>query len=247
MSQIADASYIGKGEIFIQPYAGNAAMRSVGNCSALTISHETEKKELLDYTSAGGGKANTLERITGVTLSITAHDIIAKNLALGAFGSVSAVLTGTVTDEPHVAYQGGLTVLNNLPDLTQTITVEVGATAMVEGTDYIVNNAGIYVLTGGAIDDGDTILVTYTRKPSDVVQAMVNTGQNYKLVFVGLNEAQSGKQVLLTVHKFKPGAAQNVAYLGDDYAALELPGEALSDSAITGAGLSKFYTVKTAV
>ena len=48
------------------------------------------------------------------------------------------------------------------------------------------------------------------------------------------------------MHKFKPGAAQNVSMLGDDYAALELPGEALSDSAITGAGLSKFYTVKMA-
>lgn len=246
MSQIADASYIGKGEIFIQPYAGGAAMRSIGNCSALGFSHETEKKELLDYTSAGGGKANSLERITGVTLNITAHDVTAENLALGAFGTTSAVAAGAVTDESHTAYKGGLVVFNNIPDLGATITIEVGATTMVAGTDYEVNGAGIYVLDGGAITDGATVLCTYTKKAADVIQALVNSAGNYKLVFVGLNEAQSGKQVIIEVHKFKPGAAQNVSMLGDDYAALELPGEALSDSAITGAGLSKFYTVKMA-
>ena len=64
MSQIADASYIGKGEIFLGPYAGGAAMVSIGNVAELTFSHGTEKKELLDYTSAGGGKANSIERIT---------------------------------------------------------------------------------------------------------------------------------------------------------------------------------------
>lgn len=246
MSQIADASYIGKGEIFLGPYAGNAAMRSVGNCSSLNFSHETEKKELLDYTSAGGGKANSLERITGVTMSITAHDVTAANLALGAFGSTAPVASGVVTDESHTAYQGGLVLFDNIPDTGASITIEVGATVMVEGTDYIVNGGGIYVITGGGIDDGDTVLCTYTKKAGNVIQALVNSAANYKLVFVGLNEAQSGKQVVIEVHKFKPGAAQGIEMIGDDYAALELPGEALSDSAITGAGLSKFYTVKMA-
>lgn len=246
MSQIADASYIGKGEIFIGPYAGNAAMRSVGNCSSLSFSHETEPKELLDFTSAGGGKANILDRITGVAMSLTAHDITAANLALGAFGTTTAVTTGAITDESHVAYKGGLVPLDFLPDLGQSITVEVGSTAKTEGTDYIVNNAGVYILTNSTIADGATILVTYTKKVGSVVEALVNSAQNYKLVFVGLNEAQSGKQVVITVHKFKPGAAQNIEMIGDDYAVLELPGEALSDSAITGAGLSKFYTVKMA-
>ena len=143
MSQIADASYIGKGEIFIGPYAGGAAMRSIGNCSALSFTHETEQRELLDFTSAGGGKANSFDRITGVTMSITAHDITAQNLALGAFGTTSAVTAGAITDESHTAYKGGLVVLNHLPDLTQTITVEIGSTAQSEGTDYIVNGAGI--------------------------------------------------------------------------------------------------------
>lgn len=252
MSQIADASYIGKGEIFIGPYAGGAAMVSVGNCSELTFNHGTEKKKLLDYTSAGGGNANSLERITEVTTNIKAHDVNAANLALGALGSTSTVATGTVTDEAHPTYKGGLVPLAFVPDTSASITVKntTGVTTYVEGTDYVVNGAGIYILSGSTIANSvagaNTIKVTYTKKAVNVLEAMVNTGLEYKLVFAGLNEAQSGKQVIVTIHRFKPGAAQNVAYIGDDYAALDLPGEALSDSAITGAGLSKFYKVQMA-
>jgi hypothetical protein len=252
MSQIADASYIGKGEIFIGPYAGGAAMISVGNCSELTFTHGTEKKKQPDYTSAGGGNANTLERITEVTTNIKAHDVNAANLALGALGSTSAVTAGAVTAEAHPTYKNGLVPFTYVPDTGAAITVKdvPGTTTYVAGTDYIVNGAGIYILPGSSIPDSvagaATIHVDYTKKAVDVLEAMVNTGLEYKLMFVGLNEAQSGKQVVVTIHRFKPGAAQNVPLIGDDYAALDLPGEALSDSAIVGAGLSKFYKVQLA-
>lgn len=252
MSQIADASYIGKGEIFIGPYAGGSAMVSIGNCAELTFSHETEKKELLDYTSAGGGKANSLERITGVTMTMKAHDVNAYNLALGAFGSTAAVTAGTVLNEAHVAYKGGLVPLTYVPDLTvaPVVTDVAGTTTYTAGTDYIVTGAGIYVTTGSTIPNSVAsavnIHVDYTKKAVSVVEALVASAAEYKLVFAGLNEAQSGKQAIVTVHRFKPGAAQNISYLGDDYAALDLPGEALSDSLITGAGLSKFYKVQFA-
>jgi len=253
MSQIADRSFIGKGEIFIGPYAGGAPRVSVGNCSELTINHGTEKKKQLDYTTAGGGNANTLERITEVTTNIKAHDVNAYNLALGAFGTTSTVATGAVTAEPHPTYKNGLVPFTYVPDISAAITVKdaaAGTTTYVAGTDYVVTGAGIYILPGSTITDSvagaDTIKVDYTKKAVDVVEAMVNTGLEYKLMFVGLNEAGSGKQAIVTIHRFKPGAAQNVAYIGDDYAALDLPGEALSDSLITGAGLSKFYKVQLA-
>lgn len=248
MAQIADASYIGKGEIFIGPYAGGSAVRSVGNCSELTFTHETEAKPLLDFTSAGGGKANNLERITGVTIAIKAHDVTAENLALGAFGSTTAVTATAVVDEARTAYKGSLVVFANLPDTSLAIVVtNSGATVTyVEGTDYVVNNAGIYVLPGSAIADAESILVDYTKKAGSVIESLVNSAQLFKLYFVGLNEAQSGRAATIAVHKFKPGAAQNIAMIGDDYAALDLPGEALSDASITGAGLSKYYTARLA-
>ena len=247
MALIANASYIGKGEIFMGPYAGGAAMVSIGNCSELTFSHATETKDQLDYTSAGGGKANSLARITGVSMTIKAHDINAQNLAIGALGSTSAVTAGVVTAEVGVGYKGGLVPLAFVPDMAvaPVVTNTAATVTYVAGTDYILNGAGIYVLSGGTIPDAVSgvanLKITYTKKAVSVVEAMVASAQEYKLVFAGLNEANSGKQTVVRVHRFKPGAAQNIAYIGDDYAALDLPGEALSDSLITGGGLSKFY------
>jgi hypothetical protein len=247
MSQNADASYIGKGEIFIGPYSGGSAIVSVGNCSELTFTHETEKKDLLDYTSAGGGKANTLDRITGVTMTIKAHDISAANLALAALGSTSAITAAAVTSEAHIGYKGGFVPFTFVPDMTIAPLVKdaTDTTTYTAGTDYTFIGGGIYIPSTSSIPNSVASAVNlhigYTKKAVNVVEAMVNSAQQYKLYFVGLNEAQSGKQSIVQVHRFKPGAAQNVAYLGDDYAALDLPGEALSDSAITTTGLSKFY------
>jgi len=247
MSQIADASYIGKGEMFIGPYSGGSAIVSIGNCSELTFSHETEKKDLADNTSAGGGKANTIERITAVTMTIKAHDISAANLALGVLGTASAITAAAVTSEAHIGYKGGFVPFTYVPDMTIAPVVknETDATTYTAGTDYTFIGGGIYIPSTSTIPNSVASAVNlhigYTKKAVNVVEAMVNSAQQYKLYFVGLNEAQSGKQVIVQVHRFKPGAAQNVAYLGDDYAALDLPGEALSDSAITTTGLSKFY------
>jgi len=246
MSLIADESYIGKGNIFLAPYSGTGALRPLGNCSALSINKTKDEKSLLDFTDAGGGKANILERISAVNFNFTAHDLSADNAALLTRGIKSAVTSGAVTDEQHTAYQGGLVLFDNIPDLTQTITIEVGATAMDEGDDYIVTPGGIMVLTGGAINNGDTVLCTYTKKAGNKVEALTGAATNYKLVFVGLNEAQSGREVTIEVHKYKPGVAETIDLIGDDYGSYNVTGEALKDSAITGAGLSKFYTVKMA-
>jgi hypothetical protein len=118
-------------------------------------------------------------------------------------------------------------------------------TTYTAGTDYTFIGGGIYIPTTSTIPNSVASAVNlhigYTKKAVNVVEALSQSAQEYKLFFVGLNEAQSGKQVVIQVHRFKAGAAQNIAYLGDDYAALDLPGKALSDSLITTAGLSKFY------
>lgn len=246
MSLIADESYIGKGNIFLAPYSGAAALRPLGNCSTLTINKSKEEKSLLDFTDTEGGKANSIERISAVNFNFTAHDLSADNATLLTRGTKTAVTSGTVTDESHTAYQGGLVLFDNIPDITASVTVEVGATAMDEGVDYILTPGGIMVLSGGAITNGATVLCTYTKKAGNKVEALTSAATNYKLVFVGLNEAQSGREVTIVVHKYKPGVAETIDLIGDDYGSYNVTGEALKDSAITGVGLSKFYTVKMA-
>ncbi len=245
MAYIAtEQSYIGKGSVFIGLHDGSDALREIGNVSALTISASEEEKALKDFTSAGGGNANSVRRVDKVEVAMTLHDLSAKNLALASFGTTSAVTAATVTDESHANARAGGLIRTAFPiDTAIAPVVKVGATTHVADVDYKITPAGPIVLAGGAINDNDTVLVSYTKDAASVVQALINPAQNYRISFVGLNEAQSGKPVIVDMHKVKLGALASLPLIGDDFAGLEIKGEALSDSAITGAGLSKFYAV----
>lgn len=247
MSQIADASFIGKGEAFLQPYDGLSAAVSMGNCSEITIGQSQEEKSVQDYTNAGGGKANSISRNTAIPINIKAYDRNAHNMALAALGTRSSIAAGAVANEAHAAYKGSLVAFDFIPDTTLSIVVTnvAGSTTYVEGTDYVVNGAGIYVTAGSSIPDAIAgavnLHVDYTKLASSRVQALTQSAQEYKLIVVGLNEAQSGKPAIVTVHRYKPGGAASIALIGDDYDPLDIPGEALSDSAIVAIGASKFW------
>lgn len=240
-------TYIGKGTIYLGPYAQDAAKRSVGNASRLELTVEAEEKELLDFQNPGGGKANQINRITGVQLAMTLHEISPENLAAAAFGSAAAVAGGAVSGEAHTAYKGGLVRFAKLPDLAEAITVTDGdLTTYEEGDDYILTRAGIVITHEGAIADEQGIEVSYTARPSNVVQALTQAAQEWKLTFDGLNEAESGRPVVVDVHRIKFSPLQNLGLIADEFAGLEMTGESLSDEAVTGAGLSKFFTVEMA-
>lgn len=76
------------------------------------------------------------------------------------------------------------------------------------------------------------------------IEALTTGAQTFKLVFEGVNEAATGKQVDVTVHRAKIGAAQGLGFIGDEFAALEITGEVLIDTSITTPGLSQFFKVE---
>ncbi len=124
-----------------------------------------------------------------------------------------------------------------------TIAVAVGAgspVALVEGTDYELRPGGIVVLEGRAAD-GDVWTAGYTSVDADVVQALVTSGEEYEVMFDGLNEARSGKRTRVHAFRYKPGVAQAVGLLSDEYAALDVTGKLLKDTTKTGAGISQYF------
>lgn len=246
---ITDASYIGKGRIFLQPYGGASAGFEIGNCSALTLSAAEDVKELMNFKSSGGGKANTVRRISGVTLAMTLHDINADNLSLAAFGSKTTVTAGTVTNETKAAYVGTLCATDYLIDTSASVTVTGPSStpAFTEGTHFEKTAAGVLILAApGGWTSGQNIEIDYTKKAGSVVEALTASAQEYKLVFSGLDEAQSGKPVVVVVHRFKPGPLQNFGLISDDFAGVEITGEVLADATITTAGLSQYFKVAAA-
>lgn len=240
-----DYSYLGSGKVYLREVGASAGRLEVGNCSALAFAITEETKEKKDYTQPGGGTYNEVRRISSVEMQLTMDELSPQNLARALYGSTAAVTATAVTDESHTAYKGAFIKLNNVPASTPApvVTGPGGTPTYVAGTDYEVRPGGIFILASGAINDAATILIDYTKAAADVVEALVNSGKEYELVFAGLNEARSGKAVIVTAHRVKIGAAQNIGLLGEEYAQIEVSGKLLKDTTKVG-GVSQYFKVE---
>jgi hypothetical protein len=242
---MTDYSYVGSGKIHIREKGSANPFVEMGNCSALNLQTEENELELQDFTQPGGGTYNSVTRISAVRLAITAHDLSPENLARALYGSSTDVAAGTATDETVVAYKGGFTPLAKVPTAITSVEPAGGGTAYTVGSDYELRDGGIYIPASSTITapvaGAPNIQVTYTYAKHDVVQALVSSPKEYDLVFVGLNEARSGKPFRVTVHRAKLGASRDLGLIGSQYAAIEITGRCLKDTAITTPGLSQYF------
>lgn len=76
------------------------------------------------------------------------------------------------------------------------------------------------------------------------IEALTTGAQTFEMVFEGVNEANTGKTVTVTVHRAKIGAAQGLGFIGDDFGALEITGEVLIDTSIVTPGLSQYFKIE---
>jgi hypothetical protein len=239
---MADYSYIGSGKIYMRDLSGSGGLLEIGNVSKLDIGTEEETKELRDYRSPGGGVINEVRRITGVTLAMTLHDLNATNLAMSLYGTTEAVEAGSATSEVVTAKHDALVRLAHTGISNVVVQDETDTTTYTAGTDYEVRPGGIFILSTGSIADGATLHVDYDYGAQDVVQALDGAQGTYELVFEGLNEARSGKPVIVDVWRARFGAAKTISLIGDDYAGLEVEGKALKDTS-KPAGTSQYFRV----
>ena len=243
-----DYSYLGSGKLMLREYGASTAFEEVGNCSALNFSPQTDKKTLPNYTEPGGGTQNTVERVTGVEVSYTFHDFSPQNFARTLRGTATETASGSAAAESVVAYKGGFTPLAKIPKTITSVEPVGGGTPWVAGDDYELREGGIYIPSDSAIPapvaGAANIDVDYTFDTQSKVQAMVNPAKQYEAIFVGLNEARSGKPVRVRAHKISGGVIQQMALLGDDYGGGEVTGDCLMDASKTGTGVSKYFTVE---
>jgi len=242
-----DYSYLGSGKIYIREFGAAAAMREIGNCSALSFSPQTNTLSLPDHTKPGGGTRNRVDRVGDVEISLTFHDFEGANFADFLRGTVAEVTAGSVTAEAVVAYKGGFTPLARAAAAITAVEPAGGGTAYVEGTDYIVQDGGIFIPTTSTIPaptaGAANIEVDYSHGAAQVTQAFVASAKQYQLLFAGLNEGRSGKRVRVRAHKVSGGVLQELALLGEQYGAGTVTGALLADTT-KGAGLSQYFTIE---
>lgn len=242
--------YYGSGSIGIQLRGvANAPLRLIGNCSKLTLDIAEESKSLPNY-QGGGGSIAKVSRIKGVEAKITADSLSRENLALALRGNVSSNLsTDVITGEAHAGIaEGSLILTARLPDLTQPLVVKLGAVVIVEAGNYERKRSGIYILPGAsALADGDDITIDYTPLADDLVQALTETGKEYRLVFDGMNESRGGKPVLLICHRAQFSPTKSLDLIADGFGHLQIEAELLADEGIAGTGKSRYFTVRKAL
>ena len=238
-------AFIGKGSIYLEEIGGNMGLLPFGNCPELTLAFAEDKKEMTDSEGAGGGIVASVSRISGVTGSISALSISKENIALALRGLISTESVTAVTDEAKVVYQGAFVEFDKVPD-PSTIVVkdETDTTTYVAGTDYEIKSSGIVILATGNITSGDSVKLSYTPIGAVVVESLATSAKEYRMVFDGLNEADSGNPVELTCHKVKFSPAQALSLISDDFATLPLSFDILKDESVAGSTKSKFARIR---
>jgi hypothetical protein len=238
MSQTVTESYIGSGIVYVNG-------RDVGNASGVKVDIEQETKSQPNY-RGGGGNAAEVTKVKSVKLSMTLNTFSNANLALALRGVVETLAAVVVADEVVTSVHNGLADTARMIDTAVAVTVKnnTGATTYVKDVDYIVSPGGIRVLSTGAIPTATPIKVSYTSAVGNALQALVDSGQEVKVVIDGINDA-SGKPWTLKFYKWKPSPTAGLDLIGDDFGSFDIEGGVLADSSIVAPGKSKFF-VRTA-
>jgi hypothetical protein len=245
---------IGAGEIIARPRGvANAVWRSMGNVTALSLSHEEDVKSVRNGIT-GSGNACETRLISAVNVDATLNCFKSENWELATFGKATR-LDGTVAiaDEPH-DFAADMVFLNNFPKLTPAISVKVGATAgaatpAVLGTDYTVSDGGrtLMPVAGSTVwvaGTNNKVFASYTPEAQITIEGLVNSGQLLEMIWKGVNKAEGDLPIWLHMYNVRFGAAADMQLLSDDFVAMELSGAMVAVTTINGAGLSQYYNLK---
>lgn len=238
--------YLGSGTLYAREAGSAVGLIAIGNTSKLDFAVEEDKKTLADYSKPGGGTYASVSRIKAVTAQFTVHDLNKTNVARALFGTEAVVTGAAVVDETVTAYKGGIAKLNHPSPTAVVVTNSAATTTYVANTDYEVRAGGILILDAGAITDAQELKVDYTFATYHKVEALTTGAKVLELFFEGLNEANSGKPVLIDVYRLQLSPAKALALLGDDFAELEMEGEVLKDASKTGVGISQYFRARMA-
>jgi hypothetical protein len=244
---LKEQSFIGNGRVFAKPVAGGSGFREIGNCGGLTISHTEEEKSVLDFTNSAGGKANSLTRISAVTMNVSMFDRTAVNAALGSKGTAALVASGSAVSEVHEGWHAAdeRILLDHLTPTAITVKDVTDVTTYTLDADYTVDTDGaIAILSTGSIGDGDTLHISYSYVEYNKVEALVTAGVEYEVKFYGLNAAQEDTPVVVTAYKVKFGAAAETALISEDFVPMDITGEIIKDVTKVAAGVSKYYKIQ---
>lgn len=240
-----DYSYIGTGTGYVRKVGAAGPLQELGNASAITFGVTEDVKTLLDRTQPGGGTRNEVRRISSVDFSATLSDYSPNNLAIGFLGDIGSLAAGTKVDEVITVYKGGLNILSQFSDTVTAVKSADSATTYdpVDASgagDYILKDGGLIIPEGSAIDDADSLKVSFGFGAKAILQALTQAAGIYEFYFPGFNEAQQGKRFVIRAYRVRIGATDQLGLITDDFGNLTIKGTVLKDDTQPD-GLSQYF------
>ncbi|MGF6694758.1 hypothetical protein M2318_004847 [Metapseudomonas resinovorans] len=230
--------------------------QKVGLVSSIQHATETNTLTLADTTTPQGGEYDSLDRVTGVTLSINFREIFTWVLAALVWGDTTTVAAATVTGELKVAAVDGTIVLDKMPLSISGVSNEAGDTEFDEFDDWVMTGSGIEVVSGGALEAAIlaagvtpySVSVDYSSAKVDVIEALTNSGKVFEFIFEGENAAGTQKRVEARFFQCRLNPATQMDWLNtEDFGGFEATAKVLRDNTKVGAGTSKYFRIKKEV
>lgn len=238
-------AFLGTGKFYLEDLENSKGLIFIGNVSSLEYSADPQEIDEQDYTSPGGGLDASVQRISSLQINYEARHFKAENMARALYGSATDVSAGTITAEAHTAYPGALLLLEHPGATDIVITETASSTVLVENTDYVVSAAGMPEIleTSTVITAGAPVTVAYKHGKYASIQALVASGKRYRQVFTGLNEARTGKAVVIEVFRVNHSPA-SLSFIGDEFQGMSFTAKVEKDPTKVGTGLSQYMTIK---
>ncbi|CAM3349184.1 hypothetical protein [Paracidovorax anthurii] len=237
------------GQVYAKSYGSAAAPAPIGNVLELGLEHTEDVQRQEDMTVLGGGTHGEVRRVTDVKVKMKIADLNVVNLARATLATVAGIEAGTVTDEAFtVSGLGTLLPLMHIDPTAVTIkkgTVANSATAVTMAGNYLVKPEGIVLLDGAPdIALADKLWVSYSYGAYAAIEALTTKAPELQLLFGGLNEADSGKPVVVDIWRASQGVTKALSLINKGFGALDVEGTVLQDPTKTGAGISKYYRTR---
>ena len=256
MTAITNFAWKGRGRVWVGDSA-TGGLREMGNCTAVSIAFDTTEDELPDYRTTADGNYASDVQIDSCNVSVTFHDMSPDNLALAFYGTTTAVTAALVSDESLTVPTDNLLVATDyMIDCTAagafTTATGVGVFSATGGggTEYTVTGGDYYVYPGGikfpaGTSATGTVYATYMKEAATRVEGLMAASSTKYLQLDLLNKAGGGEPLVVRIWSFKPAPADDVPFIGGDYAAPVMSGKADADTS-RSSGTSQYFTIERA-
>jgi hypothetical protein len=239
----ADNLLVGKGKVYFNRFDSDGigtGLRHLGNVDAMEITTDDDVLEKYSNMSADAPLYKKVPRRRNVGLRLTMSEFSPHNMAIAMMGTVvetytqaAAAVVGEVLSTSVVL--GAHYKFAKLGPHT-AIALTTGATPLVLGTDYTVENPDVGIIkileTASAITAGDPLTADYTPTAyvaGEIVEVFGGESSTIEgsLLFIG--DPATGPRQMIEVWKvsFNPDGA--IGLISDEFADVGIQGNVLAD------------------